>query len=87
MVGLDLMAEILRNAGCAMPALQADPVAREDHGMKMGRDFYEWRPESAVAHVEAVERHLICLFPPDRASGRVPLPHPEASSADAGGCS
>ena len=74
MVGLDLTAEILRNAGREVPAVLAEKVARGDHGMKTGRGFYEWTPETATAHAETVERHLGRLLLQDRVSGRVPRP-------------
>lgn len=71
LVGLDLMAAVMRNNGREVPSVVAGKVDRGDLGMKSGRGFYAWPPEEIRAFEERIERHLIRLLQQDRAEGRL----------------
>lgn len=76
MTGLDLQAAVFQSIGKEVPKSIAERVARGDYGVKTGRGFYEWTPESARELQERLDRRLIYLIQEDRKTGRTQVPSP-----------
>ena len=77
LVGLDLVAAIMRGSGRPVPPVIEQKVERGELGLKSGQGFYSWTPEATAAFEERVARHLISQLREERAAGRLRTPSAE----------
>lgn len=80
LVGLDLVAAIMRGSGRPVPPVIAQKVERGELGLKTGQGFYSWTPDATAAFEERVARHLISQLREERAAGLLRTPSPEVDS-------
>ncbi|MBN8226844.1 3-hydroxyacyl-CoA dehydrogenase family protein [Corallococcus macrosporus] len=77
LAGLDLVTNVMRNAGRPVPPVLAQKVEQGELGLKTGKGFYAWTPDTTAAFEERVARGLITQLREDRAEGRLRVPTAE----------